>query len=61
MTSLEECEGRSPAQPTTAALEDTLELLSDPDALAEIRAARTDAGEGRVFDAEGLRTKYLRK
>ncbi len=43
------------------ALEDTLELLSDPEALAEIKAARADANEGRVFYAEELRAKYLGK
>ena len=43
------------------ALEDTLELLSDPDALAEIKAARADATKGRVICAEELRAKYLRK
>ena len=42
------------------ALEDTLELLSNPDALAEIKAARADAAEGRVLGAEELRAKYLR-
>ena len=43
------------------ALEDTLELLSDPDALAEIKAARADATKGRVIGAEELRAKYLHK
>ncbi len=43
------------------ALEDTLELLSDADALAEIRAAQAEVAEGRVVDAETLRAKYLRK
>ena len=42
-----------------AALEDTLELLSDPAALAEIRAARDDIARGRVVSAEELRAKYL--
>ena len=37
------------------ALEDTLELLSNPEALAEIKAARADAAEGRVLGAEELR------
>ncbi len=41
-----------------AALEDTLELLSDPAALAEIRAARDDIARGRVVSAEELRAKY---
>lgn len=43
------------------ALEDTLDLLSDPEALAEIRSARADAAEGRVLSADELRAKYLRK
>jgi prevent-host-death family protein len=42
-----------------AALEDTLELLSDPAALAEIRAAREDVAAGRGVSAEELRAKYL--
>jgi len=42
------------------ALEDTLDLLSDPEALAEIKAARADAVAGRVLAAEELRAKYLR-
>jgi len=41
------------------ALEDTLDLLSDPDALAEIAAARRDIAKGRVLDADQLLTKYL--
>jgi antitoxin YefM len=41
------------------ALEDTLELLSDPAALEEIRAARDDVSAGRVVSAEELRAKYL--
>jgi antitoxin YefM len=43
------------------ALEDTLELLSDPEALAEIKAARADASAGRIISADELRAKYLRK
>lgn len=42
-----------------AALEDTLELLSDPAALAEIRTARDDIARGRVVSAEELRARYL--
>ena len=44
-----------------AALEDTLELLSDPAALQEIREARKDVARGRVVSAEELRAKYLRR
>ena len=43
------------------ALEDTLELLSDPQALSEIRAARDDVAAGRTASAEEVRTKYLRR
>ena len=41
------------------ALEDTLDLLSDPRATAEIESSRADVHVGRVFDAEQLRAKYL--
>jgi len=43
------------------ALEDTLDLLSDPVALADIRTAQADVASGRVFSAEDLRAKYLLK
>ncbi len=42
-----------------AALEDTLDLLSDPQAVAEIAAARDDVAAGRVFSTSDLRAKYL--
>ena len=42
-----------------AALEDTLELLSDPAAMAEIRKGQDDIARGRVVSAEELRAKYL--
>ena len=42
-----------------AALEDTLELLSDPAARAEIEAGRKDVAKGRVVTADELRAKYL--
>ncbi len=41
------------------ALEDTLDLLSDPGGMAEIESARGDVVAGRVFDAAQLRAKYL--
>ncbi len=41
------------------ALEDTLDLLSDTEALAEIRRARDEVAKGKTFDAESLRAKYL--
>jgi len=43
------------------AIEDTLELLSDSDAMREINVARAEAAEGRVLGAEELRAKYLHK
>jgi antitoxin YefM len=43
------------------ALEDTLDLLSDPDAMREIAEARQDVRDGRSFSAEQLRAKYLRR
>ncbi len=42
-----------------AALEDTLDLLSDPKALAEIEDARRDVAAGRTVSAADLRAKYL--
>lgn len=41
------------------ALEDTLELLSDPAARSAIEAARREIAAGRSFTAEELRLKYL--
>jgi len=41
------------------ALEDTLELLSDPDAMREIAQARDEIRRGDVLDGESLRAKYL--
>lgn len=43
------------------ALEDTLDLLSDPEALKEIDAARRDIAKGRVVTGDDLRAKYLQK
>ena len=43
------------------ALEDTLELLSDPKARKEIGRAREEISRGRVVTAESLRAKYLRR
>jgi prevent-host-death family protein len=42
-----------------ASLEETLELLSTPGALEEIREARAEVGEGRFVSAETLKAKYL--
>lgn len=44
-----------------AALEDTLELLSDPVAVADIEQARRDVVAGRTFSADEVRAKYLRQ
>jgi antitoxin YefM len=41
------------------ALEDTLDLLSDPQAMQEINQARQEIAEGQVVSAEALRAKYL--
>jgi antitoxin YefM len=41
------------------ALEETLELLSDPDALREIRQAQAEIDRGDVLTGEQLRQKYL--
>jgi len=57
----------SPAHRSTAtealgdleALEDALDLLSDPQALKEINEARAEIANGHVLDAEQLRAKYL--
>ncbi len=44
-----------------AAMEDTLELLSDPAALAESREGRDEVARGQAVSAEELRAKYLHK
>ena len=44
-----------------ASLEDTLDLLANPTALAEIEQARREAKTGKTLTAEQLRTKYLTK
>lgn len=41
------------------ALEDTLDLLSQPDALAEIERARLEIAGGKVVTADQLRARYL--
>jgi prevent-host-death family protein len=43
------------------ALEDTLDLLSDPAAVAEIRRARREVDAGEIVTADQLRAKYLAK
>ena len=44
-----------------AALEDTLDLLSDPEALAEIARARQEISSGATVSADQLRAKYLQR
>ena len=44
-----------------ASLEDTLDLLSDRSAMAEIARARREAKAGKTLSAEQLRAKYLTK
>lgn len=41
------------------ALEDTLELLSDPEALREIEQGRKEIARGETVSADDLRKKYL--
>ena len=41
------------------ALEDTLELLSDPKSLQEIEQARIEIAKGESWNGAALRTKYL--
>jgi antitoxin YefM len=43
------------------ALEDTLELLSDPRAMREIEQAREEIAEGKGLTADELRARYLGK
>lgn len=44
-----------------AALEDTLELLSDPKARADIERARREIARGKGIKARELRARYLDK
>lgn len=41
------------------ALEDTLDILSDPDAVREIEKARKDIARGKGLSADELRAKYI--
>jgi antitoxin YefM len=43
------------------ALEDTLELLSDPSALAEIEKARKEIARGKGLTAAEMKARYLHK
>lgn len=43
------------------AIEDTLELLSDRDALAEIQRARKEIARGKGIGADELRARYLKR
>lgn len=42
-------------------LEDTLELLSDPAALAQLRDSQLALAAGDVIDANELRARYLKR
>ena len=44
-----------------ASLEDTLDLLSNPQALADLELARKEVAAGKTVTAAELRAKYLRK
>lgn len=44
-----------------AALEDTLELLSDPVVMVEIAQARREAAAGEYVSADELRAKYRKR
>ena len=44
-----------------ASLEDTLDLLSSPSAMAEIARARSEVKAGKTLSPEQLRAKYLPK
>lgn len=43
-----------------ASMEDTLDLLSDPTAMAKVAAARAAYADGDYASAEELRARYLR-
>lgn len=43
------------------ALEDSLEILSDPGALERVAAARQDLAEGRAVSGDELVARYLRR
>lgn len=43
------------------ALEDTLELLSDPKAVKEIGKAREEIARGQLVTGDELRSKYLQR
>lgn len=44
-----------------AALEETLELLANPEAVREIERARRDMAAGSLVSGDELRAKYLRQ
>lgn len=44
-----------------AALEDTVELLSDPKAIREIERARVDIAKGKGVSADELKSRYLNR
>jgi antitoxin YefM len=42
-------------------LEETLEILSDPKAMRDIRKAEAEIDKGKVVTADELRAKYLKR
>jgi len=42
------------------ALEETLDILSDPKAMTEIRRAQREVAAGKVVTGDELRTRYLK-
>ena len=44
-----------------ASSEDTLELLSDPEAMAQLRESRAALAAGDVVTGDDLRAKYLKR
>ena len=42
-------------------LEETLEILSDPKAMRDIRKAEAEINKGKIVTADELRAKYLKR
>ena len=43
------------------ALEETVDILSDPQAMAEIRRSHREVADGKVVTGEELRARYLKR
>jgi antitoxin YefM len=54
------CEAVVIAADDLDALEETLDLLSDPDAMRDMAEGREAAARGEGFDADAVRQRYLR-